>query len=231
MKVLIAEDNSAAREVLRIMLGKWGHETVTVSDGNEAWELLQSEDAPQLALLDWMMPGLEGTEICERVRKLDTVTPPYLILITAKEGKEDLLRGFEAGADDYIVKPVDPAELRARVRVGARVVELRAALARRVEELQDALSHIRTLQGLLPICLHCHRIRTDEESWQRLESYIEEHSEAAFSHSLCPDCLERYYRGDDLTDRKEAPPADGEGAGAQVNRPTVIPSEPRRTVS
>jgi len=206
MRVLIAEDSSTTREVLRIMLEKWGHETVTVSDGNEAWDLLQGENAPPLALLDWMMPGLEGTEICERVRRLETVTPPYLILITAKEGKEDLLRGFEAGADDYIVKPVDPAELHARVQGGARVVGLHAALARRVEELQDALSHIRTLQGLLPICLHCHRIRTDEESWQRLESYIEEHSEAAFSHSLCPDCLERYYRGDGPLQEYDPPP-------------------------
>ena len=150
------------------------------------------------------MPGLEGIEICKRIRDQQSGSPPYLILITAKEGKEDLLRGFAAGADDYVVKPIDPAELRARVQVGARVVELRSALAKRVQELEDALSHIRTLQGLLPICMHCHRIRTDEESWQRLESYIEEHSEAAFSHSLCPECLEKYYPEKDPEEENRA---------------------------
>ena len=111
--------------------------------------------------------------------------------------KEDIVAGLEAGANDHITKPFDRDELKARVRVGQRVIELQSALADRVRELEEAMSHIRTLQGILPICMHCHRIRNDQESWERIESYIQEHSEAQFSHGLCPECLEKYYRQTD----------------------------------
>ena len=103
------------------------------------------------------------------------------------------MRGLEAGADDYIVKPVDSQELRARINAGVRIIELQKALADRVRELEEEKKHVKTLQGLIPICMHCHRIRDDKEIWERLETYIERHSNAAFSHALCPECLEKYY--------------------------------------
>jgi len=193
VKILAAEDDRTSRLLLESVLKKWGYEVVSACDGNEAWAALQAEDAPRLAVLDWMMPGMDGIEICRKVRAQDERHPTYIILLTALGRKEDIVQGLEAGADDYVTKPFDSRELQARVRAGQRVVELQSALANRVAELQEALDHVKTLQGILPICMHCHRIRDDNESWQRIDAYISEHSDAEFSHGLCPECLEKYY--------------------------------------
>jgi len=193
MKVLIAEDDATSRIVLDTVLRKWGYEVVCASDGNEAWMLSQESDAPKLLILDWMMPGVDGIEICRRIRQNAKSDPPYVILLTSLGRKEDILTGFEAGADDYVTKPFDRDELRARVNAGVRILELQSAMKARVTELEGALAHIRTLQGILPICMHCHKIRNDQESWERLESYLQHHSDAQFSHSLCPECLATYY--------------------------------------
>lgn len=193
MNVLLAEDDKATRTLLETFLTKWGYDVVSVSDGNKAWEKLQTPDAPHLVLLDWMMPGVDGLELCRRVRRMETGNLFHVILLTARGEKEDLVAGFEAGADDYIKKQFDRDELRARIKVGARVVELQTALAKRVVELEEAFSHIRTLQGILPICMHCHKIRDDREVWQKLEEYIAGHTQAMLSHSLCPECLEKFY--------------------------------------
>ena len=190
MRILIAEDDAVSRRVLETTLVRWGHEVVVTCDGIAAWDALQRADAPALTILDWMMPGMEGVEVCRRVRQLPTPAPPYIILLTAKGGKEDLATGLDAGADDYIAKPFDREELRARVQVGARVVRLQRSLAERVRELEDALSQVKQLQGILPICSYCKKIRDDQNYWQRVESYISEHSEAQFSHGVCPDCYE-----------------------------------------
>jgi sigma-B regulation protein RsbU (phosphoserine phosphatase) len=194
MRILIAEDDLTSRRMLEAMLAKWGYEVVVARDGNEAWQILQSDHAPQLVILDWMMPGMDGVEICRSLRGRSTgEAPPYLILLTTRDSKDDIVSGLRAGADDYITKPFDRGELQARVQVGERVMQLQCALAARITELQDALSHVRTLQGILPICMHCHRIREDHDSWQRIEKYIQEHSDVEFSHGLCPDCLRRHY--------------------------------------
>jgi len=136
MKILIAEDDMASRRVLEATLVKFEHEVVVAVDGAEAWAMLQSVDAPDLAILDWMMPGVDGVELCRRVRLLPTSTPPYLILLTAKSGKENVVTGLEAGANDYLTKPFDRDELRARVQVGAQVLELQRNLAERVTNLK-----------------------------------------------------------------------------------------------
>lgn len=193
MRVLAAEDDLTSRLVLAAALRQWGYEVLSACDGNEAWTVLQAENPPKLVVLDWVMPGMDGIEVCRRIRERDAESPIYIILLTTLGRKEDIVAGLKSGADDYVTKPFDNDELRARIQVGQRVVELRDALAHRVEELQAAISHIRTLQGILPICMHCHMIRDDQESWQRLEHYIQEHSDAQFSHSLCPECLEKYY--------------------------------------
>ena len=112
----------------------------------------------------------------------------YLMLLTARESRGDLVAGLDAGADDYITKPFDAEELRARVQVGVRVLTLQKSLAERVEELQAALSNVKQLRGLLPICSYCKRIRGDDQYWQQLEGYIAEHSDAQFSHGICPTC-------------------------------------------
>ena len=193
MRVLIAEDDTTSRRVLETVLRKWGYEVISVADGEAAWEALRCGDAPRLAILDWMMPGLEGTEVCHRIRQQRGGDATYIILLTVMGHKEDIVAGLDAGANDYITKPFDKDELRARVQVGRRVLELQSALAERVTALEEALAHVRTLQGVLPICMHCHKIRTDQESWERIETYIQAHSDAEFSHGCCPDCIEKHY--------------------------------------
>jgi phosphoserine phosphatase RsbU/P len=191
MRILIAEDEAISRRVLEVTLNKWGYEVITTSNGSEAWAVLQSEDAPLLAILDVMMPGMGGIEICQRVRELPRSISPYLILLTAKSGKENVVLGLEAGANDYIVKPFDPSELRARVGVGSQMLGLQRNLADRVRELEEALSQVKHLQGLLPICSYCKSIRDDSNYWQRVESYITKHTDAQFSHGICPDCYQQ----------------------------------------
>lgn len=191
MKILIAEDDLVSRRVLTATLEKFGYEVVVAADGAEAWSALQGADPPKLAILDWMMPEIDGVEICRRVRASPTATPPYLILLTAKSGKEDVVTGLDAGANDYLTKPFNRAELRARVKVGAQVLELQRNLAERVQELESALAQVNQLQGLLPICSYCKKIRDEQNYWQRVDSYLTEHTDVVFSHGICPDCYER----------------------------------------
>jgi DNA-binding response OmpR family regulator len=190
MRILIAEDDPVSRYVLEAMLKNWGYDLVVTGNGLEAWEELQQDDAPQLAVLDWMMPGLDGVEVCRRVRQTPAKKSAYIILLTAKAEKNNIVEGLEAGANDYVIKPFAREELRARVGVGERVINLQNDLAARVTELQEALSQVKQLQGILPICSHCKKVRDDKNYWQQVESYISAHSEAQFSHSICPDCFE-----------------------------------------
>jgi DNA-binding response OmpR family regulator len=188
MKVLIAEDDPVSRRLLEATMEKFGYEVVVAADGAEAWTVLQSEDAPPLAILDWMMPELDGVEICRRVRQIPTSTPPYLILLTAKTERGDVVAGLDAGANDYLKKPFDRGELRARLQVGAQVLELQKNLAERVSELEDALAQVKQLRGLLPICSYCKNIRDEQNFWQRVDSYLMDHADVMFSHGICPDC-------------------------------------------
>lgn len=190
MRVLIAEDDSVSRRVLETLLRRWGYEVTTTVDGETAWQLLQEPNAPSLAILDIMMPGIDGLELCRRLRHLPTSTPPYIILLTANQGVREIVKGIEAGADDYLTKPYDRDELRVRVQVGARIIELQRKLSERVEQLEVALNHVKQLQGILPICSYCKRIRNDRNYWQHVESYVSDHSQAEFSHGICPSCYE-----------------------------------------
>ncbi len=155
MRILVAEDQSVSRHILVANLRKWGYDVTAVEDGTQAWKALQAKEAPPLVILDWLMPGMDGIEICRQIRKSLETRPIYLILLTARRGQADKIHGLQAGADDYITKPFDREELRARVQVGIRVLELQGALAQRVRDLEEALSRVKTLQGLLPICSYC----------------------------------------------------------------------------
>jgi sigma-B regulation protein RsbU (phosphoserine phosphatase) len=191
MKVLIAEDNSATRSLLEEMLTGWGLDVVAARDGMEAWKELADNGPPELILLDWIMPKMDGLEVCRRARDLPAIAKSYIILLTARDCIDDIVAGLQSGADDYITKPFEPAELHARLQVGVRIVELHQNLARRVGELQSALARVKQLHGLLPICSYCKKIRDDRNYWQRVESYISTHSDARFSHGVCPDCYDR----------------------------------------
>ncbi len=191
MKILIADDEPVSCYLLEECLAEWGHEVTACTDGPPALQTLRAVDAPRLAILDWHMPGLDGIDVCRELRAAPPTRPPYLILLTVRQDKESIVAGLDAGANDYVTKPFDPAELRARVNVGIRLVEMQQALAERVRELEDALAHIKRLQGILPICSYCKKVRSDQNYWQQVEGYIAEHSEARFSHAICPECLPR----------------------------------------
>ncbi len=193
MRILIAEDDQTSRTMLSAVLTKHGHEAVVTVNGLEAWEALQKPDAPRLAILDWMMPEMDGLEVVLRVRTQLKGPQPYLIMLTTKDNKDDIVAGLDAGADDYLAKPFHPAELRARVQVGKRLVETQDELTTQITWLRKALDHIKTLQGILPICMHCKKIRNDSGYWEQVEAYITNHSEALFSHCICPDCLQLHY--------------------------------------
>jgi CheY-like chemotaxis protein len=205
MHALIADDDRVARVVLAKTLTRMGFDVVAVADGGEAWQHLEAVPVATLAILDWMMPGLDGPEVMRRVRVERPLANLYLILLTALESRHDIVEGLDAGADDYIIKPFDPDELRARVQVGVRVLTLQERLTDRVAELQKALSNVKQLRGLFPICSYCKRIRGDDQYWLQVEAYIAEHSDAQFSHGICPTCyieaekqIETYAKAHDL---------------------------------
>jgi two-component system, cell cycle response regulator len=140
---LIAEDDPIFRRILESRLKRWNYRVTAVENGLDAWEVLQKEDAPQLAILDWMMPGIDGIELCRRIRSRDQGPYRYVLLLTAKDDKQDVVAGLEAGADDYLTKPFDVDELRARVRAGKRILDLQAALMRAQSALQFEAAHDR----------------------------------------------------------------------------------------
>jgi len=140
-KILIAEDDPVSQRMLQSFLTKWGYEIIAVSSGTEALRVLEGPDAPPLAVLDWMMPGMEGPEICREIRKDPERPYTYVLLLTARTQKEDLLKGLEAGADDYLTKPFDVQELRARLHVGRRILDLQHHLLAATDELRFRASH------------------------------------------------------------------------------------------
>ena len=188
MRILIAEDDPVSRLLLETHVRRWGHDPVTTKDGGEAWDALQRDDAPGLLILDWMMPVLDGLEVCRRARQAAGARARYIILLTARADRRDTIEGLDAGADDYVTKPFDAAELRARVAVGTRVLDLHSQLAARIGELERALDHVDTLHGILPICSYCKKVRSDGDSWQQVEAYVSAHTTVRFNHGVCPSC-------------------------------------------
>ena len=193
MRILIAEDDVTSRTALIEVLERQGHEVVAAVNGAEAWSELLRPDAPALAILDWMMPEMDGLEVVRRIRDRQTERPPFLVMLTARAGTADVIAGLGAGANDYLAKPVDPGELRARIEVGRRMLELQAILAWKVDELREALAQIKTLRGIVPICSSCKKIRDDQGYWNQVEVYVRDHTEAEFSHGLCPECMHKLY--------------------------------------
>jgi diguanylate cyclase (GGDEF)-like protein len=141
VRILIAEDDPVSRRLLEVKLVKWGYEVVVTRDGTEAWQALQAEDAPGLAILDWMMPGMDGIEVCRRIRQEDKDLYTYIILLTALQQDEDLVTGMDAGADDYITKPFKSNELKVRLRAGRRIIDLQHELIAAREALRERATH------------------------------------------------------------------------------------------
>jgi DNA-binding response OmpR family regulator len=193
MKVLLADDDPIARAIAGARLVEWGYEVQAVEDGNAALRALREPLGPRIGLLDWSMPGLDGPEVCRALRADPHTANAFLILLTARDAASDIAEALESGANDFLTKPFDPRELRARLGVAARVVGLEDQLRQRVDELQKSAAAIARLEGLLPICAYCHSVRQGENYWQRLDLYVAEHG-VTLSHGICPQCYETHMR-------------------------------------
>lgn len=213
MKILIADDDTITLVALRRLLEKWGYEVVEARDGREAWESLCEKDPPRIAILDWMMPEMEGVKICRHLKKEKEIPFIYTILLSIRREKKDIVMALDSGAHDFLSKPVHAGELRSRIAVGVRLVEaednirlknkalskINDQLNRTNAELQLALKEIKTLHGIFPICVNCKKFKlenreaTDPNSWVTMEEYIGSRTEAEFSHGICPVCAEKLY--------------------------------------
>ena len=187
MKVLIAEDDGFFRKMLEQLLAP-DYEVTTVDNGILAWDVLQEADPPRLAILDCVMPGLSGPQVCRNVRSNPRTAATYLIVLTAKNSVPDIVAGLRAGADDYLTKPFHAEELRAHLRVGQRVIDLQSALERQAHVLSEALKREKLLQHLLPMCPVCKAKRIDSKYWEDLENYIRT---SGISAGKCPTCSVR----------------------------------------
>ena len=175
MKILVAEDEMIARLVLTSALEKHQHEVVVTQNGREAWEKFQQEHFPVL-ISDWMMPEMDGLQLCRAARAVTRDAYTYIVMLTSMSGKANYLEAMKAGADDFMNKPFDEEQLLARLHVAERILGLR--------------QHVKHLEGLLPICAYCKKIRDESNTWQQVERYIGPRSEAKFTHTICPECYE-----------------------------------------
>jgi PAS domain S-box-containing protein len=180
LKILVADDNASVRRILSALLAAWGYTVVTAADGREAWDILQQDDSPHFAILDWMMPEIDGIDICRNLRSLPTTFPHYVILLTCRGQKEDIVTGLEAGADDYVTKPFEAEELRARVEVGKRYLELQNSLKERMSELQKQGSELRkSNRALMLLNKSSHLLATAGSEIELLQNICKEMVENA----------------------------------------------------
>ena len=179
MKILIADDEVVSQLILAEQLQSLGHEVSIASDGREAWELFRSI-RPQIVITDWIMPDIDGLEFSRMIRAENREIYTYVIFLTILNGKGSYLEAMDAGADDFISKPFDVEQLSARLHVAERILGLQR--------------EIKQLQGLLPICSYCKRIREEDMTWLPIEKYITQRTDALFSHGVCPDCYEKHLK-------------------------------------
>jgi len=176
MRILIAEDDVVSRRIMQKMLENWGNEVTPCCDGVEAWSKFLTGKY-SLVVSDWMMPEMDGLALCQHIRGMDRPDYCYFILLTARSRDDNIMKAIDAGVDDYLTKPVDLNELRVRLRVARRILDLK--------------SDVRSLQALLPICAWCKSIRKDGNLWQSVEDYLASHTSTDFTHAICPSCLEK----------------------------------------
>ncbi|MDE3181067.1 MAG: response regulator [Acidobacteriota bacterium] len=192
-RILIASGDLQSRRNLHNTCRSFGYEVTEVSEWTAVTRILKRTHSPSVAIIDWPLALPQGSQppgLPSQLRTERAGRPLHIILATAPEAKGREIEGSQTEADDYVVKPFEAHELRARIQLGFRLVRLQNALEERVLELETALGRVRNLQGLLPMCSYCKRIRNDRNYWQQVESYIAEHSGAEFTHGVCPHCYE-----------------------------------------
>lgn len=192
-KILIVDDHPATRRLLEDILSH-DYQVLIAGTGQEALDLARETQTLDLILLDIIMPDKNGYEVCQQLKSDPLTADIPVVFVSMLEEDHDEARGFAVGVADYIVKPISRLRLLARVKNQLALRQKQRELKTKNRELQEALDQLRTLQGILPICSFCKKIRNDQEgSWQRLEEYIQNHSEAEFSHSICPKCMQDHY--------------------------------------
>jgi sigma-B regulation protein RsbU (phosphoserine phosphatase) len=189
LKILIAEDEFTTRMMVQVCLENWGYRVESVTNGEEAWAMLQKPDAPHIAILDWEMPELDGIEVCRRVKEMGMENPPYIILLTGRDSEKDIIRGFDAGAEDYMTKPFNDNELRARVRVAERLVRTQSSLSESVAELKDVLNQLEMLESAVEICGSCQKIySTYDGQWHSFEDVVHNGADPRVIVNICSNC-------------------------------------------
>ncbi|MFC2155651.1 response regulator [Acidobacteriota bacterium] len=186
--VLIVDDVPKNLQVLGNILRKKDYNIAAATSGKQALDMVE-KILPDLILLDIMMPDIDGFQVCEKLKASKRSKDVPVIFLTAKTGTEDIVKGFEVGAVDYLTKPFNSAELLARAHTHIELKKARDKERELIFKLKDALTKVKQLSGLIPICSRCKKIRDDEGYWQRVEEYLELHSEAQLTHSLCPECV------------------------------------------
>jgi len=191
-KILIVDDTAENLRVL-IEILKDDYATIPAVSGEEALKKAMADPMPDLILLDILMPVMDGYEVCKRLKENDKTKDIPIICITAMSEVMDDARAFKLGAADYIPKPFNPATVKARVKNHIKLKKAISDQQKLIRELQDAVSKIKTLNGLLPMCANCKRIRDDKGYWNQVEQYVRDHSNADFTHSICPECVKKLY--------------------------------------
>ena len=194
MKILIVDDIPENISALAIALECEGFHINTAAGGEQALEIVRN-DSPDLILLDIKMNGMDGFETCLALKKIDASKDIPVIFLTVSKETETIVKGFNCGGVDYISKPFRQEEVCARVRTHLSLRALMKQKEKLISELQEALAKVKTLSGLLPICSSCKKIRDDKGYWKQIETYIRQHSEADFTHSICPKCAKMLYPG------------------------------------
>lgn len=187
---LIVDDDPVIRSMLSRLLGTWNYNVREATDGSMAWRVFGEANPPRIIILDWEMPGLDGLEVCRRIRASFGTQGFHIILLTSHDASADVVSGLEAGADDYLIKPFKVAELRARLRSGERLLRMEDELARKIQTLEHMLERHRGLQGNIPICSYCKKVRDEKKGWEALEDYLVRRTQLTFTHTVCPVCYD-----------------------------------------
>ncbi|THB77798.1 MAG: DNA-binding response regulator [Desulfobulbaceae bacterium] len=202
IRILVVDDDPDVLFATARIMKKEGYDVSEAATGQECLEQTERQQ-PDLILLDVELPDILGTEVCHRLKSDDKYKSIYIMMLSGRKIEtDDQADGLEVGADGYVARPVSNRELRARVGVMARLIRAERKCAHYIVELEQALAQIKVMSGIIPICSHCKQIRDDQGYWNRLENYIQAHSEAKFSHSVCEECLDKYYPEVDFEDEE-----------------------------
>ncbi len=177
--------------MVQVCLEDWGYTVLAAEDGDAAWRVLEKENPPEIAILDWEMPGMSGVDLCRRIKNMKRSSPIHVIMLTARDGKNDMSRGFDAGADDYITKPFNDDELRARIKVAERIVTIQSSLNNSLMELSRALNLVDAYQDHIAVCPTCRKIESREGTWRSPEALLTYPVDPRFIERSCPICRKK----------------------------------------